>query len=144
MQQMLGSIKSTMTRTMYLASFEKVSTVFSWSLLRLLIGSSQDLSRFSYNGAASALSGKLNESVVCDPTSLAFAMQSFAMVKYDIRLSAGETLHVCATWACSSNECDCAFDHHTDGNCKLSRQTQGDIYRSMATAKGRMSWWRIH
>jgi len=76
MQQMLGSIKSTMTRTMFPASFEKVSTVFSWSLLRLLIGFSQDLSRFSYrNGAASALSGKLNESVVCDPTTLAFAMQ---------------------------------------------------------------------
>ncbi len=44
---------------------------------------------------------------------------------HDLHLAAGDQPHTCPSCFCDSNDCDCRFYLHTDGNMKLMRRSSG-------------------
>jgi hypothetical protein len=63
-----------LTLAFFPATFEKIETVFSVPLLKLLLRLSFEQQRFSFGGACRTLS-HLNEDIRCDSDALTFAMQ---------------------------------------------------------------------
>jgi hypothetical protein len=70
----LSQLATHVTKAVFPATFEKIETVFSVALLRLLLRLSLEQQRFSFGGACRTLN-QLNADVQCDLDALTFAMQ---------------------------------------------------------------------
>jgi len=72
---LLTAQEALMTRLTFPASFERAETVFTWSLLEMLLEFSHHQSRFAFSATAKVLS-LLNEPIACDKDALIFTLQA--------------------------------------------------------------------